>query len=120
MDRLLRPSRRVSLTGLLTAALLATPLIAVTPAKAQPQSGIPGQNQAVPALNPQPTSQHPLANQTFTLKPWSIVGVDSSANESRAAKKVADQLTAQLRRSTGYRLPVLLVLPGFADIRLST
>ena len=116
MDRHLRLNRRVSLAGLLTAALLATPLIATTtPAAAQPQ-----QTQAVPALIPQPTSQHALPNQSFTLQPWSIVGVDSSAKESRAAKKVADQLTTQLRRSTGYLLPVLPVLPGFADIRLST
>jgi hexosaminidase len=115
MNRLARPSRRVSLAGLLAAALLATPLIAVTtPAAAQAQSP------AAPALIPQPTSQHALANQSFTLQPWSIVGVDSSAKESRAAKKIADQLSAQLRRSTGYRLPVLPVLPGFADIKLST
>ncbi len=115
MDRHPRLNRRVSLAGLLTAALLATPLIAVTtPAAAQPSA------QGAPALIPQPTSQHALPNQTFTLQPWSIVGVDSSAKERRAAKKVADQLTAQLRRSTGYKLPVLPVLPGFADIRLST
>jgi hexosaminidase len=115
MDRHLRLNRRVSLAGLLTAALLATPLIAVTtPAAAQAQS--PG----APALIPQPTSQHALANQSFTLQPSSIVGVASSAKESRAAKKIADQLTAQLRRSTGYRLPVLPVAPGFADIKLST
>ena len=115
MDRHLRLNRRVSLAGLLTAALLATPLIAATtPAAAQPSA------QGAPALIPQPTAQHALPNQTFTLQPWSIVGVDSSAKESRAAKKVADQLTAQLRRSTGYKLPVLPVLPGFADIRLST
>ena len=37
MTRLVRPRRRVSLAGLLTAALLATPLIALTtPAAAEP------------------------------------------------------------------------------------
>jgi hexosaminidase len=119
MTRLARPSRRVSLAGLLTAALLATPLIALTtPAAAQPSG--PSQSTPAPGLIPKPTSQRALAGQDFTLKPWSIVGVSSSAKESRAAKKVADQLSSQLRRSTGYPLPVVPVLPGVADIKLST
>ncbi|TCM38231.1 beta-N-acetylhexosaminidase [Kribbella sp. VKM Ac-2568] len=115
MTRLARPSRRVSLAGLLTAALLATPLIATTtPAAAQPQAA------STPALIPKPVSQQALDGQDFTLKPWSIVGVASSAKESRAARKVADQLTAQLRRSTGYPLPVIPLVPGVADVKLST
>ena len=115
MTRLARPSRRVSLAGLLTAALLATPLIATTtPAAAQPQTA------STPALIPKPVSQRALVGQDFTLKPWSIVGVASSAKESKAARKVADQLTTQLRRSTGYPLPVIPLVPEVADIKLST
>ena len=115
MTRLARPSRRVSLAGLLTAALLATPLIATTTsAAAQPQTA------STPALIPKPVSQQALVGQDFTLKPSSIVGIASSAEESRAARKVADQLTAQLRRSTGYPLPVIPLVPGVADVKLST
>ncbi|NEA32405.1 family 20 glycosylhydrolase [Streptomyces sp. SID13031] len=115
MTRLARPSRRVSLVGLLAAALLATPLIAMsTPAAAQPVAA------PAPALIPKPTSQQALAGQDYSLKPWSVVGVDSSSKERRAAQKVADQLTSQLRRSTGYPLPVVPVVPGLTDIKLST
>ncbi|MEU4389654.1 beta-N-acetylhexosaminidase [Kribbella sp. NPDC023855] len=114
MTRLVRPRRRVSLAGLLTAALLATPLIALTtPAAAEP-AGVPA-----PALIPKPSSQQALAGQDYSLKPWSIVGVAASSKERRAAQKVADQLTAQLRRATGYPLPVVPAA-GVADIRLST
>lgn len=114
MTRLVRPRRRVSLAGLLTAALLATPLIALTtPAAAEP-AAVPA-----PALIPKPSSQQALTGQEYSLKPWSIVGVAASSKERRAAQKVADQLTAQLRRSTGYPLPVVPA-PGVADIKLST
>ncbi|GAA1568631.1 beta-N-acetylhexosaminidase [Kribbella sancticallisti] len=115
MTRLARPRRRVSLAGLLTAALLATPLIAITtPAAAQPQST------PAPGLIPKPVSQHALAGQDFTLTHWSMVGLDSSANESRAAKKIAEQFTSQLRRSTGFPLPVVPLVPRKANIKLST
>jgi len=102
------------LAGLLSAALLATPLIATTPAAAKPQTA------TASPLIPKPVSQRALPGQDFTLKPWSIVSVESSAKESRAARKVADQLASQLRRSTGYPLPVFPHLRGVADIKLST
>ncbi|MEV8371654.1 beta-N-acetylhexosaminidase [Kribbella sp. NPDC056861] len=115
MTRLARPRRRVSLVGVLTAALLATPLIALsTPAAAQPTAA-PG-----PALIPKPSSQQALAGQDYSLKPWSVVGVASTSKERRAAQKVAELLTAQLRRSTGYPLPVVPLVPGVTDIKLST
>jgi hexosaminidase len=115
MTRLARPRRRVSLAGILTAALLATPLIATTtPAAAQPQTA------PTPALIPKPVSQRALAGQDFTLNPWSVVGVDSSTKERSAAQKIASQLTAQLRRSTGYPLPVVPLRTRTADIKLST
>jgi len=111
MTRLARPRRRISLAGLLTAALLATPLIALTPpAAAQPAA-------APAALIPKPASQQALAGEDYSLKPWSVVGVSASSKERRAAQKIADQLTTQLRRSTGYPLPVV---PGVGDIKLST
>ena len=114
MRRLARPGRKVSLAGLLTAALLATPLLVPAPATAQPQATTPS------ALIPKPTSQRALPGQSFTLQPWTIVGVDSDVSERRAAKKIADQLTTQLRRSTGYPLPVTPVLPGLTTIKLSS
>src|SRR4051812_44144304 len=115
MTRLARPRRRVSLVGLVSAALLATPLIAMTtPATAQPLAV------QAPALIPKPTSQQALAGQDYSLKPWSVVGVATSSKERRAAQKVADQLTAQLRRTTGYPLPVVPLVAGVTDIKLST
>src|SRR5882757_1245381 len=114
MRRLARPGRKVSLAGLLTAALLATPLLVPAPAAAQPQAP------TTPALIPLPTSQRALPGQSFTLQPWTIVGVASDAGESRATKKIADQLTDQLRRSTGYPLPVIPVVPGLTTIKLSS
>ncbi|GAA3541958.1 beta-N-acetylhexosaminidase [Kribbella ginsengisoli] len=115
MTRLARPRRRVSLVGLVSAALLATPLIAITtPATAQPAAA------PAPALIPKPTSQQALAGQDYSLKPWSVVGVATSSKERRAAQKVAEQLTSQLRRTTGYPLPVVPVVAGVTDIKLST
>ncbi|ADB32715.1 Beta-N-acetylhexosaminidase [Kribbella flavida DSM 17836] len=120
MTRLARPRRQVILAGLAAAALLATPFTAPSSASALPtvsqQAGAP----SAPALIPKPATQHALPGQTFALQPWSVVGLESSAAESRAAKKIADGLTTQLRRSTGYRLPVLPALPGLTDVKLST
>jgi hexosaminidase len=107
MKRLVRPRR--PLIGLLTAALLATPLVVGSSAAA----GAP----PAPALIPKPVSQTALHGQTFTLQSWSTVGVITNSKERRAAHRVADQLTAQLRRSTGYPLPVK---PGPGAITLST
>ena len=96
MKRLARPRR--PLIGLLSLALLATPLVVGSSAAA----GAP----PAPALIPKPVSQRALQGQTFTLQSWSTVGVVTNSKERLAAHRVADQLTAQLRRSTGYPLPV--------------
>ncbi|HWD81909.1 MAG TPA: family 20 glycosylhydrolase [Kribbella sp.] len=60
---------------------------------------------------PQPTAQQALPDQTFTLQPDATIGADS------AARPIADRLAAQLRRSTGYALPVQ---DGAGTITLST
>jgi len=106
MKRLLRPRR--PLIGLLTAALLTAPLFAV-PAAAQPATA--------PALIPKPVSQRALSGETFTLQPWTTVGVVTSSKARKAAYRVAEQLSAQLRRTTGYPIPVV---PAVGTIRLST
>ena len=100
-----RPFSHFVLAGLLTTALLTT----TSPATAD--------TSALPALIPQPVSQQALPGQSFTLQPWSTVGVAASPDERLAAAKIADRFAAQLRRSTGYRLPVK---PGTGSIRLST
>ncbi|GAA0585478.1 family 20 glycosylhydrolase [Kribbella sandramycini] len=105
MKRLARP--RVPLIGLLAAALLATPLFATAQPAATP----------APALIPKPVSQQALPGQTFTLQPWTTVGVVTSAKERKAAYRVAEQLSSQLRRSTGFPVPVV---PAVGTIRLST
>ncbi|MFF1819251.1 beta-N-acetylhexosaminidase [Kribbella sp. NPDC058245] len=105
MKRLLRPRR--PLTGLLTAALLATPLFALSPAAAAASA---------PALIPKPVSQQTLAGETFTLQSSTAVSVVASPDERAAATKVAEQLSAQLRRSTGFTVP----LASTGTIRLST
>ncbi len=107
MKRLARPRR--PLIGLLTAALLSTPLVVGSTAVA----GAP----PAPALIPKPVSQTALHGQTFTLRSSSTIGVITNSKERLAAQRVAEQLTAQLRRSTGYKLPVE---PGVGTITLST
>ncbi|WP_405058928.1 beta-N-acetylhexosaminidase [Kribbella sp. NBC_01505] len=106
MKRLLRPCRR-PLLGLLTAAFLATPLF-VPSATAAP---------AAPALIPKPVSQQALSGETFTLQASTAVGVIASPDERTAATKVAEQLSTQLRRSTGFNVPVAA---DVGTIRLST
>ena len=102
-----RPRR--PLIGLLTAALVATPLMtAGSPAAAGPPA---------PALIPKPSSQRMLPGQTFTLQSSSTVGVIANSKERTAAHKVADQLSAQLRRTTGFPLQVK---QGAGTISLST
>ncbi|TDD51353.1 beta-N-acetylhexosaminidase [Kribbella antibiotica] len=106
MTRLRRPRR--PLIGLLTAALLATPLLAIpTTAHAAP----------APALIPKPVSQQALSGETFTLKSSTAVGVIASPDKRVAATKVAEQLSAQLRRSTGFAVPVVA---DAGAIKLST
>ncbi|TCC61040.1 beta-N-acetylhexosaminidase [Kribbella pittospori] len=63
---------------------------------------------------PQPVTQNPLPDQTFTLQSSATVGVLST---EEAATWVADQLAAQLRLSTGFPLPVQ---SGEGTITLST
>ncbi|NUR99665.1 MAG: beta-N-acetylhexosaminidase, partial [Kribbellaceae bacterium] len=60
---------------------------------------------------PQPTTQQALPDQTFTLQPDATIGTDS------AARPIAERLAVQLRRSTGYALPVQ---DGAGTITLST
>ncbi|MFK4085145.1 beta-N-acetylhexosaminidase [Kribbella sp. NPDC020789] len=106
MTRLLRPRR--PLIGLLTAALLASPLVAASAASAATPA---------PALIPKPVSQQLLSGETFTLQSSTAVGVIAGPDEREAATKVAEQLSAQLRRSTGFGIPVV---PDAGTIRLST
>ncbi|GAB3922593.1 beta-N-acetylhexosaminidase [Kribbella albertanoniae] len=106
MKRLLRPRR--PLIGLLTAAFLASPLSVVSTAEAATPA---------PALIPKPVSQQVLSGETFTLGSSAAVGVIASPAKRAAATKVAEQLAAQLRRSTGYAVPVV---PDAGTIRLST
>ncbi|MEV6416732.1 beta-N-acetylhexosaminidase [Kribbella sp. NPDC051718] len=112
MTRLARRPGRVSLAGILTAALLATPLFAsTTTALATPQAD------PAPSLIPKPVSQTALTGQTFNLTSSSAINVATDAAESQAAGKVAEQFAARLRVSTGYPLAIL---PGAATIKLST
>ncbi|GAA1515933.1 beta-N-acetylhexosaminidase [Kribbella lupini] len=120
MTRLARPSRQVALAGLAAAALLASPLLATSPASAGPTAQPQPAASTVPSLIPKPAHQQALPGQSFALQPWSLVGLETSAKESRAARKVADGLTSQLRRSTGYPLPIIPAVPGLVDVRLST
>ena len=50
---------------------------------------------------PQPSIQQTLPDQTFTLQSDATIGADSPA-----LQPIAEQLAAQLRRSTGFDLPV--------------
>ncbi|TCC24952.1 beta-N-acetylhexosaminidase [Kribbella speibonae] len=50
---------------------------------------------------PQPIAQQALPDETFTLLSDATIGVDDSG-----AQTIADRLAAQLRRSTGFALPV--------------
>ncbi|RZT17004.1 hexosaminidase [Kribbella sp. VKM Ac-2569] len=60
---------------------------------------------------PQPTAQQALPDETFTLQSDATIGVpDSSAH-------IADRFAAQLRRSTGFALPIQ---EGTGTITLST
>lgn len=60
---------------------------------------------------PQPTAQQALPDETFTLQSDATIGVHESAHT------IADRLAAQLRRSTGFALPVQ---EGTGTITLST
>lgn len=73
--------------------------VAVTPTEAVTTAAAPG-------LIPKPSSQRALAGQTFSLNRWSRVGIETSLKEGQAALKIAHQFAGQLRRSTGYSLPV--------------
>jgi hexosaminidase len=61
---------------------------------------------------PQPSAQQALADETFTLQSDATIGLDDPT-----AQTIADQLAAQLRRSTGFPLPVQ---EGTGTITLST
>ncbi|MFC6160390.1 beta-N-acetylhexosaminidase [Kribbella jiaozuonensis] len=50
---------------------------------------------------PQPTAQQALADETFLLAADATIGLDDPS-----AQLIADRFAAQLRRSTGYDLPV--------------
>ncbi|GAA1583961.1 beta-N-acetylhexosaminidase [Kribbella hippodromi] len=60
---------------------------------------------------PQPTTQQALPGTSFTLTPDATIGHDD------ATQTIADRLAAQLRRSTGFDLPVQ---PGAGTITLSS
>ncbi|TDW92999.1 hexosaminidase [Kribbella pratensis] len=61
---------------------------------------------------PQPTAQQALPDETFTLQPDATIGIADSS-----AQPIADRFAAQLRRSTGFELPVQ---EGTGTITLST
>jgi hexosaminidase len=65
-------------------------------------------------LIPQPATQTALQGQTFTLESAASLGVIGASED---ASRVADQLAAQLRLSTGFPLPVE---SGAGTITLST
>jgi hexosaminidase len=73
-----------------------------------------------PALIPKPVSQQPLAGQTFALDGGTALVVQASGAEAPAAVRIADALAAQLRRSTGYPLPVTARRAQAGDVVLST
>jgi hexosaminidase len=60
---------------------------------------------------PQPTAQQALPDQTFTLAPDATIGAGPTL------QTIAEQLAAQLRRSTGFALPVQ---DGTGTITLTT
>jgi hexosaminidase len=125
MKRDARPRRQSLLVGLATAALFAVPAlsagtaaaVAVDPAAATSEAAAAP---APAALIPKPVSQLALDGQTFTLGRLSMVGVEASHDESKAAKKVAAQLVTQLRQSTGYPLPLVPHFTPVTDVKLST
>jgi len=61
---------------------------------------------------PQPTAQQALADETFLLEADATIGLDDPS-----AQLITDRFAAQLRRSTGYALPVQ---DGTGTITLST
>ncbi|MEU8223084.1 beta-N-acetylhexosaminidase [Kribbella sp. NPDC048915] len=61
---------------------------------------------------PHPATQQPLPDETFTLTPDASIGSTDSA-----VRTIAERLAAQLRRSTGFGLPVRT---GAGTITLST
>ncbi|WP_432874490.1 beta-N-acetylhexosaminidase [Kribbella sp. CA-245084] len=61
---------------------------------------------------PQPTAQQVLADETFLLEADATIGLHDPS-----AQLIADRFAAQLRRSTGYALPVQ---EGTGTITLST
>jgi hexosaminidase len=82
-------------------------------------SATPTETRAEPAaLIPKPVSQQALAGETFELDRWSQIGIDARHHETLPAYRIADQLARQLRRSTGFPLPVTHARR--ADISLST
>ncbi len=69
------------------------------------------------ALVPQPVSQVAVKNQAFALTSTSrVVLADTAAEPVRVAGMLADQL----RRATGYAVPLVSSGAGAADIELST
>jgi hexosaminidase len=58
------------------------------------------------ALIPVPVVQQELEGEKFTLRSWNTIGIIADANDLESVQRVAEQLAAQLRRTTGFALPV--------------
>jgi len=99
---------------LLAVAALGSPSAVAAPISEQVAAGRPV---AAAALIPQPVSQVVVKNQTFTLTSGSrVVLADTAAEPVRVAGMVAEQL----RRATGFAVPLVTSGAGAADVELST
>lgn len=99
-----RPSMLTAAAG--AGALMAPLVLAGPAATAAPATGrlpVTAQN-ALSDVVPAPVSVDPDPDATFQLTPHTLVRVQRG---SQAAQAVGEQLAALLRRSTGYRLPVV-------------
>lgn len=98
----------------LAAGLLAVPALFTVSAPASARA-------EVPALIPKPVSQQPLAGQTFELDQQTKLVVQADGAEAPEATRIATSLAVQLRRSTGFSLPVTPRRRALAgDVVLST
>jgi hexosaminidase len=99
---------------LLAVAALGSPSAVAAPINEQVAAGRPV---AAAALIPQPVSQVVVKNQTFTLTSGSrVVLADTAAEPVRVAGMVAEQL----RRATGFAVPLVTSGAGAVDVELST
>ncbi|WP_246258158.1 beta-N-acetylhexosaminidase [Amycolatopsis anabasis] len=97
--------KRLSLVGLLGAAVLGLSVLG-TPALAEPDTaaGQTAQGSRLTDVIPAPVEAKPNANRDFRLSPGTVIRVQPG---SQKARQTGEYLAALLRKSTGYRLPVV-------------